>query len=152
MPWFNKKDPSRRTARGNRKRSLRPEALQRRELMAADFIGFEVDVQSGVMHIEGTDQADSVEVFIDDRGNDDPVDDLVQVKMTEANGDQRTGGSPRYWQNGTPRITSLKFEGFDGNDTFNVNFVIQYRINNHAQIPFCVHKPHFRFVIAPAVL
>ena len=118
MPWFNKKVNSRRDLPGKRKRTLRPESLQRRELMAADFIGFDVDVQSGVMHIEGTDQADAVEVFIDNRGTDDPVDDLVQVKMTEANGDQRTGGSPRYWQDGTPRITSLKFEGFDGNDRF----------------------------------
>ena len=118
MSWFKKDKPQHSNHRGNRRRTLRPEVLQQRQLMAADLLNFEVDAQSGVMHIQGTDQADVVEVFVQDHGTADPLDDLVSIKATNANGIQRTSGSFQYSADGTLRIKSLKFEGFGGDDKF----------------------------------
>ena len=117
MLSFKQNDRTRRKQRKDRKRVLRTELLHRRELMAADFIDFEL-VDDGVMHIQGTNDADRAEVFIGDRGTADPLDDIVYVKATYPNGIERTAGLYQYDAFGNLRVNSLKFEGFDGDDVF----------------------------------
>ena len=116
MSWFSKKDKSRRNRRGNRKRVLRPQILQKREMFAADVI--DIDVNSGVLEIEGTNQDDAVEVSINDRGNNNPLDDLIIVKATQEDGTVTDATFVKYNLGGLQVVNSIKFEGFNGDDSF----------------------------------
>ncbi|MEM6688860.1 MAG: calcium-binding protein [Planctomycetota bacterium] len=107
-----------RNKRNRQRRKLRPEMLQKREMMAGDYVDSVVDNTTGEMQITGTDGAESVHVFIDDRGTADTSDDIVQYRTTYADGTEITAGQRQYYNDGSLRVKSLRFEGFGGNDKF----------------------------------
>ncbi|MEM8670968.1 MAG: calcium-binding protein [Planctomycetota bacterium] len=121
MSWFKKSDKSRRNHRGNRKRILRPEVLQKREMMAGDFVDFYVRDITSELVITGTNDADHVEVFVDDKGTPDKEDDSVKYRSTLEDGREIISGINMFHPNGTQRIRSLRFEGYDGDDYFKNN-------------------------------
>ena len=116
MSWFSKKNKSRRNRRGYQKRVLRPQVLQRREMFAGDVMDF--DINSGVLEIQGTDDNDLVEVSMDNRGTNNPIDDFVVIKATHEDGTVVEQNFIKYNFVGQQIIHSIKFEGFDGDDVF----------------------------------
>lgn len=118
MGLFKTSRKTRVSHRGNRKRTLRPESLQKREMMAGDSVDLDFDPFTGIAHITGTDEADVVEVSVDNRGTADVTDDLLKITRNTGGEQHPWMGVRMYNPNGSPLVESIKFEGFDGDDVF----------------------------------
>ena len=122
MSLFREKKNTRITRKNSK---LCVQKLEDRKLMAADF-GFgqnwlpEIEVNGSVVEIQGSWLSDDAEVEVSDRGTDDPSDDIVLVRVSNAlDSDVQT--FQKYDAEGNDYISKIVFRGQNGNDRFDNN-------------------------------
>ncbi|HBE71115.1 MAG TPA: hypothetical protein DDW52_23455 [Planctomycetaceae bacterium] len=116
MSWFKNSNKSRRKRCCNRTRTLRPESLEKRELMAADF-GIYFDSGSGTLHIDSNAAEQSAYVSIDNNGTDYVHDDLIVATLSNRT-DTVEQRMPLYKTDGTRLVERIEFDGGYGTNRF----------------------------------